>query len=60
MIRYGFEVLGFDQIIVSTDAANVASLRVIDKLGMQFQRRAAVDGLDTLFYSLTSSEPGVE
>ncbi len=56
VIQYGFEVLGFDGIAASTDAPNAASVRVLDKLGMRFQRRAVVDGLDTYFYSLTRKD----
>lgn len=52
VIRYGFEALDFQTIEASTDAANTASHRVLEKLGMSFQRRAIVDGLDTMFYML--------
>jgi len=31
---------------------NRASVKVLEKLGMSFQRRAVIDGLDTVFYSL--------
>jgi ribosomal-protein-alanine N-acetyltransferase len=37
----------------STDAANVASVRVMAKLGMTFVRRDKVEGLDTVFCELT-------
>jgi len=56
VIQYGFEALGFDHIAATTDAPNAASVRVLDKLGMRFQRRAAVDGLDTCFYLLTRDD----
>ena len=56
VIQYGLEVLCFEVISASTDAPNVASLRVLDKLGMRFQRRAVVDKLDTCFYSLTRKD----
>ena len=56
VIRYGFEVLRFRTIEASTDVTNRASVRVIEKLGMSFQQRAEVDGLDTVFYSLPRSE----
>jgi RimJ/RimL family protein N-acetyltransferase len=52
VLRYGFEVLGFDTIEASTDVMNAASIRVLEKLGMAFLKRAVVDGLDTVFYSL--------
>lgn len=56
VIRYGFEVLRFRAIEASTDVTNRSSVRVLEKLGMSFQRRVMVDGLDTVFYSLPRSE----
>jgi RimJ/RimL family protein N-acetyltransferase len=56
VIRYGFEVLDFGMIEASTDVANAASVRVLEKLGMSFRRRAVLDGLDTVFYTLRRSE----
>ena len=50
LLRHGFEVLGFDTIIASTDAPNLASARVMERAGMQFQRRETLDGKDTVFY----------
>jgi ribosomal-protein-alanine N-acetyltransferase len=52
VIRYGFEVLGLRTIEASTDTANTASVRVLEKLGLSFRKRAVVDGLDTVFYAL--------
>jgi len=37
----------------STDAANVASIRLIERLGMSYERRAVVGGLDTVLYQLS-------
>ena len=53
MIRYGFDSLGFERIVASTDAGHAASVRVMEKLGMRFERRATIDGLDTIFYVIT-------
>lgn len=58
VIRYGFEVLRFRTIEASTDVTNRSSVRVLEKLGMSFQRRVVVDGLDTVFYSLPRGERG--
>lgn len=52
VVRYGFEDLGLPRIQASTDAPNAASQRVLTKLGMRLQRRAVVEGLDTIFYTL--------
>ena len=56
VIRYAFDVLRSRAIEASTDVTNLASVRVLEKLGMSFQQRAEVDGLDTVFYSLSRSE----
>ncbi len=55
LIRYGFEELEFSEVRASTDAPNAASARVLEKAGLQFERRAVVDGLETLFYCLPRS-----
>ena len=38
----------------SIDAGNVASRRVLEKLGFHFVRRGVADGVDTLFYALVA------
>lgn len=50
LIRYGFEVLGFDEVRGSTDAPNEPSLRLMRRLGMEFEKQAEVGGLDTVFF----------
>ncbi|HKP86234.1 MAG TPA: GNAT family N-acetyltransferase [Blastocatellia bacterium] len=52
MIRYGFEELSFDRVQASTDAPNVASVRVMEKAGMVFDKRALTNELDTIYYSI--------
>jgi RimJ/RimL family protein N-acetyltransferase len=52
MIEYGFETLGLGVISASTDTPNAASVRVLEKCGFTFDRRAAVGGLETLFYEM--------
>jgi len=39
-------------VMAATDPPNLASLRVMQKLGMAFERRATLNGLDTVFYRL--------
>jgi ribosomal-protein-alanine N-acetyltransferase len=56
MIAFGFERLGFESVISSADAPNTASLRVMEKAGMTFDRRETVNGLDTVYYSLDRAE----
>jgi [ribosomal protein S5]-alanine N-acetyltransferase len=52
MVRYGVETLGLPEIRASTDPANVASVRILQRLGFLFDKRAVVQGLETAFYRL--------
>jgi ribosomal-protein-alanine N-acetyltransferase len=52
MIRHGLDVLAFDRIEASTDAANAASVRVMQRAGMRFWKREMTNGLDTIYYSV--------
>ena len=39
-----------DRVVASTDGTNVASVGVMERAGMRFDRREVIDGLDTIFY----------
>lgn len=60
VIRYGFDTLDFQTVVASTDVANAASIRVLEKLGMKRTRREVIEGLDTVFYELNCGDAGVE
>jgi RimJ/RimL family protein N-acetyltransferase len=51
-VAFAFEALGYPSIWAATDPPNTASIRVMDRLGMRFERRASMNGLDTVFYGL--------
>ncbi len=55
LVRYGFEELEFSEVWASTDAPNAASARVLEKAGLRLERRAVIDGSETLFYCLPRS-----
>jgi ribosomal-protein-alanine N-acetyltransferase len=55
VVDAGFGPLGFASIRGSTDADNGSSVRVMEKLGFTFERRAVVRGLDTVFFVLERS-----
>jgi ribosomal-protein-alanine N-acetyltransferase len=55
VIRYGFEVSGFERIVASSDAPNLASQRVMVRAGMVFLKRDTFNGLDTVYYEVTHS-----
>ena len=38
-LRFGFEVLGFDEVKAATDAPNVASMNVLERIGMRRRDR---------------------
>ena len=50
MLRYGFEELGCDRIVGSTDVPNIASARVMEKAGMTYEKRLLIHNLDTVYY----------
>ena len=52
VIEYGRERLGFERVLASTDAANTASQRLLEVLGLRCTDRKASDGRETLFYEL--------
>jgi len=52
IIDYGFTTLQMPEIRASTDAGHVASRRLLDALGFNFERLAVIGALDTAFYSL--------
>ena len=52
MIRFGFEQTGLDFVIASADAPNSASLEVMQRVGMSFDRRETVNEKDTVYYRL--------
>jgi RimJ/RimL family protein N-acetyltransferase len=39
LLRFGFEDLGLEQVVATCDPRNVASARVLEKVGMQYTRR---------------------
>lgn len=56
VIRHGFEACAFARIVAATDTPNQSSVRVMQRLGMVFDRRREYHGLDTVFYALTPED----
>ena len=52
MIRYGFETCGLPRVVASADAPNIASLRVMEKAGLAFEKRVMIGALDAIYYAL--------
>jgi len=56
MIQYGFTEHKFQQIITATNVDNIASVRVIERVGMRFVQRINKAGLDVLYYAISHEE----
>jgi [ribosomal protein S5]-alanine N-acetyltransferase len=52
LLSHAFLTLGVTEVVAATDVPNHASVRVLERIGMQFERRSQPNGLDTLFYRL--------
>lgn len=53
VLKHVFETLGHPVVMAATDPPNVASVRVMARLGMTFHERCEMHGLDTLVYRLS-------
>lgn len=56
MIQYGFTEHKFEQIISATDLGNIASARVMERVGMKFVRCVKKNGLELLYYAISREE----
>ena len=54
VLSYAF-ALGHQEVVAATDVPNQASVRVLQRLGMTLERRGLLNGLETLFYRLSSN-----
>jgi len=52
MLRYGFEEAGLDRILGIADRENVASRRVLEKIGMTFEEHVLYEGREETRYSI--------
>ncbi|WP_427159349.1 GNAT family N-acetyltransferase [Aliinostoc sp. HNIBRCY26] len=55
-LKYGFLTVQLDQIVAIARPENIASRRVIEKLGMRYQKHTHHYGVDVVYYSLAKSE----
>ncbi|MCM3904905.1 MAG: GNAT family N-acetyltransferase [Pyrinomonadaceae bacterium] len=53
MINYGFKGLALQRVAASTDAANLASFRVMERAGMSFWKRETTNDLDTVYFAIS-------
>lgn len=55
MIKYGFEEVDFCEISASAGVPNPASIRVMEKAGMSFEKQVIINGLKTVYYKIQPS-----
>ena len=53
---WAFETLHATRIVAATDPPNTASVKVLERLGMRFERQGRLQGLDTLFFTLDAAD----
>ncbi|MGL5058941.1 MAG: GNAT family N-acetyltransferase [Microcoleus sp.] len=51
-IKYGFEVLHLDKIVAVADPENIASRRVMEKVGMKYQHNFDCGDRELVYYSI--------
>lgn len=56
VLAYGFATLGLERIYAGTDPPNKASVRVMEKVGMRFDKRLEINGLAAIYYVLSRDE----
>lgn len=55
VIKHGFEEHHFDRIVGLANIENIASWRVMEKAGMNYEKRTLYNNQDVVFYSLSRS-----
>lgn len=55
-LRFGFEVRGYDRIVAITKPPNTASIHVMDKLGMRFEKNARYYEIDVVQYEIARDQ----
>ena len=55
-LRYGFETLGLDRIVAVVQPENAASCRVIEKIGLRYEKDARFYDTDVKYFAITRAE----
>ncbi len=55
-LKYGFLFVKLERIVAIANPENIASVRVIQKVGMKYQKNARYYGQDVVYYSILSLE----
>jgi len=54
-LKYGFETVGLHRIVAIAKPENIASVRVIQKVGMKYEKNAHYYDVDVVYYALLRS-----
>ena len=55
-VEFGFEIINLDRVIAMALPDNVASIKVINNVGLQYEKQIHMFGLEVLYYSMTNKE----
>lgn len=55
VLAYAFVRVGLPRVVGRTDSPNLASVRVLERLGMEFEGERVVHGLPTLHYAISQA-----
>jgi len=56
VVRYGFETVKLDRIIAVVVPENIASWRVLEHIGLVFEKKAVYYDLDVVYYAITREQ----
>ncbi len=56
VLRYGFDVVGLDEVLAEIDAENVASIGVAERLGLRRKASKFGEGREWVQYAVTRHE----
>ena len=55
-LNFGFNVKGFDRIVAIAKPANTASIHVMEKIGMHFEKETSYYDIEVIEYAISSQE----
>jgi len=55
-LNFGFNVKGFDRIVAIAKPANTASIHVMEKIGMHFEKQTSYYNIEVVEYAISSEE----
>ena len=56
ILRYGFEELGFERIVAVTRHGNSASMTVMEKIGLKYEKEVNHSGVEAMGFAITLDE----